>query len=252
MGKKGAKRHLKRKPAPKFWPISKKRFVWAIRPTPGPHSLENCLPLGMIIRDILGFAETRREAKKIISNEKVLVDGKVRLKDDYPVGLMDVIHIREVEKTYRVLPSAKGFILHPIEGEESSFKLCRVENKNIVKNGHIQLNLHDGSNILIKVADPANPVEDVYATLDVLKIKLPEREILGHIKMKKGVLAIITGGKNMGKFGKIVEIEERAGQKRRNWLVTIEDNAGNAFKTRLNYIFPIGENQPLISLPQGE
>jgi small subunit ribosomal protein S4e len=252
MGKKGAKRHLKRKPAPKFWPISKKQFVWAIRPSPGPYSLKNCLPLGMIIRDILGFAETRREAKKIISNQKVLVNGKMRRKDDFPVGLMDVVHIKEAEKTYRVLPSPKGYILHPIPAEEANFKLCRIENKTLIKNGHIQLNLHDGYNLLIKVAEPANPVEDVYTTLDVLKIKLPEKEILEHIKLKEGVLAIITSGKNMGKHGKIVEIEKREGQKRRNWLATIQDAAGNTFKTRLNYVFPIGENQSLISLPEGD
>jgi len=251
MGKKGGKSHLKRKPAPKFWPIPKKRFVWAVKPSPGPHALNTCMPLTIILRDILGFAETRREAKKIVSSEKVLVDGRVRRKDDFPVGIMDVIHIREVEKSYRVLPSPKGFVLHPIDGEEANFKLCRIENKTTVKNGHIQLNLHDGSNILIKVADPKNPVEDVYRTMDVLKVSLPDKQILEHIRFKKGVFVTVIGGKNIGKNGKVVNIEEREGQKRRNWLVTIQDNSGNTFQTRLNYVFPIGENQPLISLPEG-
>jgi len=252
MGKKGAKRHLKRKPAPRFWPISKKQFVWAIRPSPGPHSLDTCLPLAMILRDVLGFVENRREAKKIVSSEKVLVNGMVRRKDDFPVGLMDVIYIGEIEKNYRVLPSPKGFILHPIDGEEANFTLRRIENKTVVKNGHVQLNLHDGSNLAVKVADPKNPVEDLYETLDVLKMSFSDKQLLDHIKMKKGALAIIIGGKNMGKHGKIIEIEEREGQKRRNWLATIEDHAGNAFQTRLNYVFPIGENQPLISLPEGD
>ena len=251
MGKKGGKSHLKRKPAPKFWPIPKKRFVWAVKPSPGPHALNTCMPLTIILRDILGFAETRREAKKIVSSEKVLVDGRVRRKDDFPVGIMDVIHIREVEKSYRVLPSPKGFVLHPIDGEEANFKLCRIENKTTVKNGHIQLNLHDGSNILIKVADPKNPVEDVYRTMDVLKVSLPDKQILEHIRFKKDVFVTVIGGKNIGKNGKVVNIEEREGQKRRNWLVTIQDNSGNTFQTRLNYVFPIGENQPLISLPEG-
>jgi len=253
MGKKGAKKHMKRKPAPKLWPIPRKKFVWAVRPSPGPHSFENCLPLCLVLRDILGFAETRREAKKIVAAEKVLVDGKVRRADDFPVGLMDVIHIREVEKTYRVLPSPKGYVLHPIEGEETGFKLCRIEDKTVVRNGHVQLNLHDGSNLLIKIADPKNPEEDVYKTLDVLRITVPERKIMDHIPLEEGVLAIITGGKNIGRYGKIVEIEERKGAKRRNWLVTIEDSVGNKYQTRLNYVFAVGKTEPLISLPsEGE
>ena len=226
MGKKGGSRHLKRKPAPKHWPIPRKKFVWAVKPKPGPHPISKCLPLVLIMRDILGFAKTRAEAKKIISQGKVLVDGKVRKEELYPAGLMDVIAIPEVDKVFRILPSRKGLTLHPIEKEESKFKLCRIENKTAVKNGHIQLNLHDGSNILVKVADPKNPEEDTYKTLNTLKVSLPEREIIEQFELKVGAPAIITGGKNMGRYGKIVEIEEKPGKKRRNLLVTLEDSKG--------------------------
>ena len=153
MGKKGGKRHLKRKPAPKIWPIPRKKFVWAVRPTPGPHPMSRCLPLALILRDILGYAKTRVEAKKIIAQGKVIVDGKVRKEELYPAGLMEVVEIPEVEKIFRILPSKKGLILHPIPKDEATFKLCRIENKTTVDGGHIQLNLHDGSNILVKVAD---------------------------------------------------------------------------------------------------
>ncbi|MHA1832356.1 MAG: 30S ribosomal protein S4e, partial [Candidatus Baldrarchaeia archaeon] len=52
MGKKGPKRHLKRLPAPRFWPIHKKEFKWTVRPSPGPHPMNRCLPLLLIVRDI--------------------------------------------------------------------------------------------------------------------------------------------------------------------------------------------------------
>lgn len=250
MGKKGESAGLKRKPAPRFWPIHRKEFVWVVKPSPGPHSLESCLPLAIILRDILGFAKTRKEAKTIVSNGKVHVDGKVRREDDFPTGLMDVISILDVDKHFRLLPSKKGLILHPINKDETSFKLCRIENKTTVKNGHVQLNLHDGSNILVKVADPKNPQEDVYETLDTLKISLPERQILEHIKLKENDFVIITGGKNIGKYGKIVEIESAKGKKRRNTLAVIEDEKGNRYQTILNFVFAIGEKQPLISLPE--
>lgn len=113
MGKKGKTGRLKRKPAPRFWPIHRKEFQWIVRPSPGPHSLEKCLPLSLVLRDIIGVAETRKEAKIIVSQGKVYVDEKVRRKDSFPVGLMDVISMPDMNKFYRVMPSHKGLALTP-------------------------------------------------------------------------------------------------------------------------------------------
>jgi small subunit ribosomal protein S4e len=250
LGKKGESSGLKRKPAPRFWPIHRKEFTWIVKPSPGPHSLQKCLPLAVVLRDILGFAQTRKEAKTIVSQGKIYVDGKVRRVDNFPVSIMDVISIPDADKHFRVLPSRKGLILNPIDKEEALFKLCRIENKAVTKNGHVQLNLHDGSNILVKVADPKNPQEDVYSTLDTIKIGLPEKQILEHVKMKKNDFAIITSGKNIGKYGKIVEVERVEGKKQRNALVTIEDEKGNRYQTILDFIFALGETQPIVSLTE--
>ncbi|MEM2366855.1 MAG: 30S ribosomal protein S4e [Candidatus Bathyarchaeia archaeon] len=252
MGRKGGSTTLKRKPAPKIWPIHRKEFVWVVKPTPGPHSLESCLPITLLLRDILGVAKTRREAKIIAAQGKVYVDGRVRRDDKFPTGLMDVVSLPDLDKHFRILPSHKGLILHPISKEEANFKLCRIENKTIVKNGHIQLNLHDGSNVLVKVADPKNPQEDVYNTFDTVKISLPDRQILEHIKMKENVYVIITGGKNMGKCGRIIEIEKVKGKKRKDAVVTVEDEKGNRYQTVMEFVFAIGETKPLISLPEAQ
>ena len=250
MGKKGKVGRLKRKPAPRFWPIHRKEAVWVVRPSSGPHSLEKCLPLSLVLRDILGVAETRKEAKKIISQGEVYVDGKVRLKDDFPVGLMDVISMPDLKKFYRILPSHKGLFLNPISKEEASFKLLRVEGRTIVKKGTSQIALHDGSNMLVKVKDPENPPEVVYKTFDTLKLGLPKKQVLGQLKTKKGNIAIITGGKNIGKQGKIVEIEKTEAKKRRNTLVVIEDEKGGRYQTILDFVFSIGGAKSLISLPE--
>jgi small subunit ribosomal protein S4e len=250
LGKKGGSTGLKRKPAPRFWPIHRKEFTWVVRPSPGPHSLQNCLPLAVVLRDILGLAQTRKEAKTIVSQGKVYVDGKVRRKDDFPIGLMDVVSMPDADKSFRVVPSKKGLILHPISKEEAAFKLCRIEDRTIIKNGHVQLNLHDGSNLQVKVAEAENPKEDVYKTLDTIKLSLPEKQILEYIKMKEKGFGMITGGKNIGKYGKIVEIEMAEGKKRRNAFITIEDAKGNRYQTILNFIFTIGETQPIISVPE--
>ncbi len=228
MGKKGKTARLKRKPAPAFWPIHRKELPWVIKPSSGSHSLEKCLPLTLVLRDILGVAQTKRESKLILAQGKVLVDGKVRKKDDFPIGLMDVISMPDMGKYFRVMPSHKGLILSPISKEESNIKLFRVEDKATVHNG-VQIALHDGSNLLIKVADPKNPQE------------------VQSLKTKVGNLAVITGGKNIGKQGKIVEIEKTEAKNRHQALVVIEDSQGARYQTILDFVFSIGETEPLIT-----
>lgn len=250
MGKKGGIRHLKRKPAPRVWSIERKQYTWIGKPSAGPHRMDQCITLTLVLRDLLGVAKTAKEAKTIVSQGKVYVDGKIRRDESYPAGLMDVLTFPDSNRSYRVLPSPKGLILHPLEKEEASFKLCRIENKNVVKNGHIQLDLHDGTNILVRVADPKKPIEDVYPVLDTLKIGLAERDIQGRIKLAKDVPVLAVGGKNVGKHGKIIEIEESKGQKRRDLLVTVEDNKGSRFQTTMNFVFAVGETSPSISLPE--
>ena len=166
------------------------------------------------------------------------------------MGLMDVIAVPEAELYYRVLSHEKGFSLHPIVKDESAFKLCRIENKTVTDHGHVQLNLHDGTNRLIRVADAKNPHEDVYETLSVLKVAIPSGEVVGQTKLAKNASALVMGGQNRGIHGKIVEIEEVAGKKRRSLLTTVEDAAGRRVQTILDFIFVVGDDQPSISLPE--
>jgi len=243
---------MKREASPKFWPIQRKKFSWAVKPNPGSHPINRCMPLALIVREMFGFAKTRREAKKIISQGSIMIDGKILRDDLFPAGLMDVISIHEIKKDYRVLPSKKGLILHPISKDEAEFKLCRIENKSLLKNGNIQLNLHDGRNLLIRVRDSQKPEEDIYRAFDTLKISLNSREILEHIKMAEGMSAIFIGGDNIGKYGHITSIEKQPSQKRKDTLVTIKDGEGETYQTILNYVFVVGNEEPRISLPQME
>lgn len=244
----GSKKHLKRLASPRLWQIHRKEAKWAPRTRPGPHPLNRSIPLQIIIRDMLGYAKTYRETKRILSEGNVLIDGVVRIDERFPVGLMDVIEIRKIDKFYRVLPHpTKELILHEIGEEGATFKLCQLINKVTIKKGNIQLNFHDGRNILVKVQDPTNPVEDTYKSRDVLQLVLPNQEIINHFKFEEDVLAIIIGGKNAGLVGRINEIEKRIGHHAS--VVTLENAQGELIKTALEYTFPIGTDEPIISLP---
>ncbi len=246
MTKKSASTGLKRYAMPAWWPISVKEHIWAPRSSPGPHSLERSMPLLIVLRDVLKLAESAREAKYILKSGAVKVDGVVRKDYRFPVGLMDVIEIEKENLVFRLLPRPGKFLdLVPIPEHEKYFKLCRIENKRTVKGGHIQLNLHDGSNVLIRISDPKNPVEDVYKTFDVVKISLPDRKILEHYTFEPGGLALVTSGRKIGRIGKIVEV--KGGPMREYKIVTLEDG-NEKFDVGYLTVFVIGKDSPALTL----
>jgi len=250
MGSMSGSRHLKALSAPRYWPILRKEYKWVVKPSPGPHAIDRSIPLLILVRDVLGYAKTGKEARRLIAEGHFKINGRVRRDYKLPVGIMDVIEIVDTGEFYRVIPvPVKVLGLVKIPRDEASFKLSRIENKTTVKGGHIQLNLHDGRNVLIRVNDPRNPVEDVYSTLGALKLSIPDQQVLDYIPLKEGVVAIVSGGRNVGRVGRIISIHR--GMKRYRSIVTIEDRSGNKFQTSLDYIFPIGVDKPVIALPEG-
>ncbi|MFX0046985.1 MAG: 30S ribosomal protein S4e [Candidatus Hermodarchaeota archaeon] len=250
MTKHGGTRALKRFNTPKFLQIKRKHGTFFMKPSPGPHSNRFCLPLLHIVRDLLNIVDNHREAKKLIGLGNFKVDGKIVRDKTYPVGLMDVLSIEKLNKHYRILPDSHyGLILHEIPEAESVFKLCKIIQKSTLKGGHIQLNLHDGRNIFVRVKDPKKPKEDIYKRMDVLKISIPEQEILKVLKFKEGNLAIIMSGKNIGQVGKVIGILKRFGPKAST--VSIEHNSDHT-ETLYDYTFIIGEEQSEINLPELE
>lgn len=239
---------MKRLAAPRIWPLPRKTYVWAVKPSPGPHPLDYSIPLAVILRDILGYAHSMREVRFILNEKLVLVDGKPRRDPGFPVGVMDVLSILKADEHYRVIPDRTGrLILHKIDVEEAGFKLCKITGKTMVKHGRLQLNLHDGRNLVVKLSDPMNPVEDVYHTHDTLQISLPESKILSHIPLEGGVLCLVVRGRNVGRVGRLVE--KIPGSLTSDPRAVLEDRSGERFESILEYVFPIGKDKPLISLP---
>jgi small subunit ribosomal protein S4e len=249
MGKKGGSKHLKRLPTPTFWPIHKKEYKWVVKPKPGSHMTTRSFPLLLILREMLGLAKNRKEAKRILSENHIKVDGIIRKKDTFSVGLMDVLDIPIIKKSYRILPLCrKGLGLHVIDEQEKDFKLCKIMNKTIVKGGISQLNLHDGRNILLNKVDPEKITVAIIKTHDVLKIEIPNSQIVDHLSFDIGVQAIVENGKNIGRWGEVIAIEKK--ETLRPSIITLKDSEDDQFKTILDYVFPIGKNEPWISLPE--
>jgi len=253
----GPKHHLKRLNAPKHWMLDKLGGTWAPRPSTGPHKLRECLPLSLILRNRLRYSLTRRETLMIVMRRLVQVDHKVRTDLNFPAGFQDVVQIPKTDEVFRLLYDVKGrFVLHRITKEEAQYKLCRVQKvqrgskASIGRNPFHQgqagsvpfLVTHDARTI--RFADPNVRVHDT------IKVDLATGKQIGHIKFDVGNLVMITKGNNVGRVGVLVAKERHLGSFD---IVHVRDRKGNAFSTRIQNVFVIGEgNKPAISLPKGK
>ncbi|MFO7792835.1 MAG: 30S ribosomal protein S4e [Candidatus Saliniplasma sp.] len=233
------KRHSKRYQAStERWGIPTKEYFWAPKTKPGAHPDHRSAPIIVLIRDILKYADTSREANMIVANNKVLLDGDVVKDKNTPVGLMDVISIPDLDEHYRMLFDQHGKIrLSPVEDGFESWKLSKIEKKTAIKDGRWQLNLHDGRNITVE--DP-----DKYNTKDVLKISIPDQKIIDVFEFDKGNMALITGGKHIGELGVISEREVVKGSQPN--LIHFEDG----ITTIEEYVFVVGREKPDIKIPE--
>lgn len=195
-----SKNHLKRLNVPKSWPIKRRKGVKFItKPLPGPHSLKKSMSINIILKDMLNYAKTTKEVKKILHEGKILINNIIKKDYKFPAGFMDTISIPDFNEYYRLLYNEKGkFILKPIKKEEAVTKLCKIKNKTILKRNKIQLNLFDGTNIIVP--------KDGYKVGD--SILLENNKIKKHLKLEKNALIFLTDGKYIGNMGILEQISE--------------------------------------------
>jgi small subunit ribosomal protein S4e len=228
-------KHQKRISVPKSWRISKKANKWITSTRPGPHHNEQSIPLAIVLRDMLGLVDNRAEAKRVLSEGNILVDGIVRKDLRFPVGMFDVITVPLNNTSYRVLLDRKGrLILQKLEDVHAN-KLCRINNKTTVKGGAVQLNLSDGTNLI---------GSNDYGTKDSIILSIPDKKVVKHLEYKVGNLAMIVGGKHTGEIGTIKEINTVKSSKNN----TVSISGEYDFETIEDYVVVIGEKEPEIKL----
>jgi len=238
MANKGETKTMKRLNAPRTAKIKRKAGKFLVQTKCGPHAKDKSVSLLTILRDLLGLSKTSKEAKTILNEGKLLVDGVIVKDVRRPIGFMDVISLPSVDKFYRVVYDRHGRIaLVEIDRRNSGFKLSKVTGKTRINKGVTQLNLHDGKNMLVE--------KDTYSVGDVLKLSIPDQKIMDSYPLKEGSIAYVTGGKHAGQTATIKGIVE--GTMNRNPLAVLQEKE-NEFQTRKNYVFVLGVKEPAVKL----
>ncbi len=223
------KAHIKRHAMPKTWNIKRKKIRFVVRPFPGG-KFNFGIPLLVIFRDILKKAKNAKEVKSILLNNEIYVDGVRRKDPKFFVGLMDVISIPSTNEYFRMLINKKNELeLLAITKDEANLLLCKIVNKSLVK-GKCQLNLHNGRNILV---DKTND----YKVGD--SVLLNKNKIEKHIKLEKGSLVYLIGGKHIGMVATASDVKDNI------WKCKIGTKLFDAIK---DHLFVVGKEKPAISL----
>jgi len=225
-------RHQKRLSVPKSWPVERKTATWTVKAGAGPHG-EAGVPLLIVLRDVLGYVDSRKEANYALNQNGVLVNGDVPSSVERPIGMFDILSFVEREEFYRVFPDEGGRLaLTPIDAGAAGSRLGKIVRKTQVTGGDVQLTLHDGANV--RVADGSE-----YATGDSLVIDNETKDIVAHFVYEEGALVTAVAGSHAGEIGQIDEITVTPGSG--DNVVTVSQDDG-AFETVEEYVVVIDEN----------
>lgn len=225
---------MKRLTAPRFWPIERKQGKFIISPRPGPHSKKTCMPLGLILRDVFKYAANIKEAKAILNSGKIKVDGIVRKDYKFSVGLMDIITLGD--ESFMILPGHNVFYFKKLKKTETSTKLLKIKNK-VCNAGKIQLNFHDGTNMLVD--------SNKYKTNDVVLYDLEKKQIKEVLELKKGSTILISSGKSSGDVGKVEKIIVTRSSQPNMVVVKTGDKR---IAVPIGFVFIVGDEKPVIDL----
>lgn len=198
--------YLKRKAMPRTWPIPRKGSTYVVKAS------EKTIPLIIVLRDILGFVKTKKEARNLMNASEVIVDTRPRKEINYAISLFSVVSLPKIKKFYRIELNKDKLAVNEIKENESGFKVCKIIGKKTLKNGLQQINLIDGRNILSKEKLKIN---------DSVLISLKDNKIIKSLPTEKGANVIIVCGKNMGSTGKITEVGEKISVKSKDKILNI-------------------------------
>ncbi len=229
--------HMKRLAAPRSWPLKRKVSIFIAKQSPGAHSIEDSMPAVTVLRDMIEACDTAREAKRIIGNRELFVNGKAVKNPKAPIGFMDAVSIPKMDLYYRMFITDKGKLtLVPISKDEAAWGVYKILDKTVIKDGKIQVNLAGGRNITLD--------KNEYKCGDSLKIEYDGQKIVESYPFAEGSTALIKDGAQSGKVKTVKEVKVIRSSAPN--VVVFSDNT----ETIVDNCYIIGADKPAITMPE--
>ncbi len=226
-------KHQKRLSVPNSWPVERKEATFTVKADAGPHG-ESGVPLLILLRDVLNYVDSKKEAKYALNQGTVLVNGDAISDPNRPIGMFDILAFTERDEYYRVFPDEGGRLaLTAIDPADAGSRLGKIVRKQQVSGGRTQVTLHDGANLIVD--------EDAgYSTGDSLVVDVDDKSVVAHFPYEEDALVTAVDGRHAGEIGTIGEILVTPGSG--NNSVTVEQEDDEGFETIEKYVVVIDEN----------
>ena len=111
---------MSRLASPSKWKVMRKSIKWIAKTSPGPRGASEAVPLVVLLRDVEGIVENKRELKVLINSKSILINGKRYNDTNFPIGLFDVISFPTIKKQYRAVLNEKGKLIAKEISEKES------------------------------------------------------------------------------------------------------------------------------------
>jgi small subunit ribosomal protein S4e len=224
--------HQKRLSAPTSWPVERKTETFTVKADAGPHG-EDGVPLLILLRDVLGYVDSRKEARYALEQDNVLVNGTAVSDATRPIGMFDIVAFDERGEYYRVFPDEGGRLaLTPIDADAAGSKLGKITEKRTISGGEVQLTTHDGATLLVDAGTEYTPGDSLVLDND-------DNSVVVHFPYEEGALVTAVDGQHAGEIGTIASIDVTPGSSSNT--VTVETDDGT-FETVEEYVVVIDEN----------
>ncbi|APX96313.1 30S ribosomal protein S4e [Natronorubrum daqingense] len=225
-------KHQKRLSVPKSWPVERKTETFTVKAGAGPHGKDG-VPLVVLLRDVLGYVDSKKEARYALSEDSILINGEPINDEQRPIGMFDIVAFPGREEYYRVFPDEGGRLaLTEIDETAADSRLGKIEGKQQVPGGNTQLTLHDGTNVFVDD-------ETEYNSSDSIVVDNEDKSIVAHFPFEEGALVTAVRGNHGGKIGEIDAIDITPGSGPNTVGVSTDDDG---FETIQEYVVVIDEN----------
>lgn len=222
--------HLKRNSMPSSWPIQKKLIKFVSKPNPGSHKRKYVASVLILLRDVLGVAKNTKEAKFIVNNQEVLVNGKKVTKIKMPVGLFDTFETPLTKEKYTLIFDTHGRI--KLVDYKDDNLILKVIKKQKVTGGKFQVFTMNGYSILVD--------EKTFNSIkvnDSVHYDIAKKSVSSVLPLKEGNYVYIFDGKFQGYFGEVKGFTTYSGLAKD--LIQLDVN-GEEHQTAKQYAYVVG------------
>jgi len=181
--------HLTRSEVSNRIPIPRKGTKYIVRTT---GALIKSVPVLVAVRDMLKLAKTKKEVQQMINQKLLKLNGKEVKDNREPIYIFNIF---TADKNYFLKFSKNGKF--SFEETKEKNRPCKIIGKKILRGKKVQLNLHDGSNILY---------DKKVSVGDTLYLD-SSGKITSHVPIEKGKKCFVRSGKYLGRDGVVEKVE---------------------------------------------